>query len=116
LANERARTLRKRLTVQEVKLWVKLRELRPLGFHFRRQAPIGSYIVDFVSLTTHVVIEVDGGQHAMPQGIRSDKERDTFLKARGFCVLRYWNSDIDSNLAGVMEDILRHLNTPTPTG
>jgi very-short-patch-repair endonuclease len=116
LANEKARALRKRLTAQEVKLWVKLRELKTLGFHFRRQTPIGAYIVDFASLNARTVIEIDGGQHATPRGIRSDEERDKFLQSRGFRVLRYWNSDVDRNLGGVMEDILRHLNTPTPTG
>ncbi len=57
MANEIARTLRKRLTPQEVKLWVKLRELKTLGFHFRRQAPVGRYIVDFVSFRSQLVIE-----------------------------------------------------------
>ncbi|MGA2993220.1 endonuclease domain-containing protein [Bradyrhizobium sp.] len=116
MANETARTLRKRLTAQEVKLWVKLRELKSLGFHFRKQAPTGAYIVDFASLTTGIVVEIDGGQHGLPQGARSDDERDKFLRTRGFRVLRYWNSDVDHNLDGVKEDILRHLNTPTPTG
>jgi very-short-patch-repair endonuclease len=79
LANENARALRKRLTPQEVKLWVKLRELKALGFHFRRQAPIGRYIVDCASFGARMVIEVDGGQHGMKVGIRSDRERDTFF-------------------------------------
>jgi very-short-patch-repair endonuclease len=69
LANENARALRKRLTPQEVKLWVKLRELKPLGFHFRRQAPIGRYIVDFVSFRSQLIIEADGGQHGMPTAL-----------------------------------------------
>ena len=56
---ENARTLRKRLTPQEVKIWMKLRELKKLGFHFRRQAPIGRYIVDFASFGARIVIEVD---------------------------------------------------------
>jgi very-short-patch-repair endonuclease len=116
LANEKARALRKRLTSQEVKLWVKLRELKALGFHFRRQAPIGRYIVDFASLSARMVVEVDGGQHGMEAGIRSDRERDAFLRSRGFSVLRFWNSDVDHNLDGVMETILSALNTPTPTG
>jgi very-short-patch-repair endonuclease len=116
LANDTARALRKRLTPQEVKAWLKLRELKSLGFHFRRQAPIGPHIVDFASLKTGIVIEIDGGQHGLPQGARFDDERDKFLRSRGFHVLRYWNSDVDRNLDGVMEDILRHLNTPTPQG
>jgi very-short-patch-repair endonuclease len=116
LANENARALRKRLTPQEIKLWVKLRELKALGFHFRRQAPIGRYIVDFASFGARLVIEVDGGQHGMEAGGRSDSERDTFLRSRGFRVLRIWNSDVDRNLDGVMESILNSLKTPTPTG
>ena len=106
MANENARALRKRLTPQEVKLWVKLRETKALGFHFRRQAPIGPYIVDFVSFRSRLVIEADGGQHGMPDGARSDQERDGFLKSQGFTVLRFWNSDIDANISGVMEEIL----------
>jgi very-short-patch-repair endonuclease len=109
LANENARALRKRLTPQEVKLWVKLRELKPLGFHFRRQAPIGPYIVDFVSFHSRLIIEADGGQHGMPEGARLDQMRDAFLGSQGFTVLRFWNSDIDSNLTGVMEEILSML-------
>ena len=116
MANENARALRRRLTPQEIKLWVKLRELKALGFHFRRQAPIGRYIVDFASFGARLVIEVDGGQHGMEAGVRSDRERDTFLRARGFSILRFWNSDVDRNLNGVMESILIALNTPTPTG
>jgi very-short-patch-repair endonuclease len=111
VANGNARVLRKRLTPQEVKLWVKLRELKGLGFHFRRQAPIGRYIVDFVSFGSQVVIEADGGQHGMPVGARTDSVRDDFLRAQGFEVLRFWNSDIDQNLDGVMEGILDTLNT-----
>ena len=109
MTNETARALRKRLTPQEVKLWVKLRELKPLGFHFRRQAPIGRYIVDFVSFQSQLVIEADGGQHGMPGGARLDQARDDFLRSQGFRVLRFWNSDIDENLAGVMESILSAL-------
>jgi very-short-patch-repair endonuclease len=109
LANENARALRKRLTPQEVKLWVKLRELKPLGFHFRRQAPLGRYIVDFVSFGSKLIIEADGGQHGMARGARSDQLRDAFLHLQGFRVLRFWNSDIDTNLAGVMESIVSAL-------
>ncbi len=113
MANEKARSLRKRLTSQEVKLWVKLRELKALGFHFRKQAPIGRYIVDFVSFGARSIIEVDGGQHGMRVGIQSDGARDIFLRSQGFRVLRFWNSDVDQNLNGVMESILETI-TPTP--
>ena len=110
MANETARALRKRLTPQEVKLWVRLRELKSLGFHFRRQAPVGRYIVDFVSFRSQLIVEADGGQHGMLEGARSDQARDAFLQSQGFRVLRFWNSDIDANLAGVMESILSALN------
>jgi very-short-patch-repair endonuclease len=109
LANENARALRKRLTPQEVKLWVKLRELKPLGVHFRRQAPLGRYIVDFISFGSKLIVEADGGQHGMAQGARSDQIRDAFFHSQGFRVLRFWNSDIDANLTGVMESILSAL-------
>jgi very-short-patch-repair endonuclease len=98
LPNDKARGLRKQLTLQELKLWVRLRELKPLGFHFRRQAPIGHCIVDFASFGARIVIEVDGGQHGMDEGIRSDRERDAFLRSQGFRVLRFRNSDVDQNL------------------
>ena len=114
MANETARALRKRLTPQEVKLWVRLRELKSLGFHFRRQAPVGRYIVDFVSFRSQIIVEADGGQHEMPEGARSDQARDAFLQSQGFRVLRFWNSDIDANLAGVMESILGALNQRPP--
>jgi very-short-patch-repair endonuclease len=114
--NENARALRKRLTPQEVKLWVKLRDLKSLGFHFRRQAPVGPHIVDFISFRSRLVIEADGGQHGMPEGIRSDRVRDGFLHARGFSILRFWNSEIDQNLEGVLESILSTLNAYTQAG
>ena len=60
MANERARQLRRSLTPQEVKLWVHLRQWRDRGYHFRRQRPHGSYVVDFVCLKHHLVIEIDG--------------------------------------------------------
>jgi very-short-patch-repair endonuclease len=112
--NKNARALRQRLTPQEVKLWVKLRELKSEGSHFRRQAPIGPYIVDFVSFKWRVVIEVDGGQHGLHEGQQADKERDAFLRSEGFKILRFWNSDVDRNLDGVIETIREAVASPTP--
>jgi very-short-patch-repair endonuclease len=114
LANENARALRKRLTPQEVKLWMKLRELKALGFHFRRQAPIGRYIVDFVAFRCRLVIEADGGQHGLVRNAQVDETRDAFLLSQGFRVLRFWNSDIDTNLSGVMENVVAALNRSPP--
>jgi len=115
MSNQHARALRKRLTPQEVKLWVKLRELKNLGHHFRRQAPVGPYIVDFISFRSQLVIEADGGQHGLPEGVRSDLVRDSFLRAQGFRILRFWNSDIDQNLNGVMETILAQVISSAST-
>jgi len=114
LANENARALRKRLTPQEVKLWVRLRELKALGFHFRKQAPIGNYIVDFVLFKRRLVVEADGGQHGLRSNAKADSVRDQFLSSQGFQVLRFWNSEIDKNLDGVLTQIMRALDAPTP--
>jgi very-short-patch-repair endonuclease len=113
VANAFARQLRKDLTPQEAKLWMKLRELRSLGYHFRRQAPIRHVIVDFVSFRNLLVIEVDGGQHNFDDVARKDEARDTFLRAEGFRVLRFWNFEVDRNLNGVMEAVVTALGTPT---
>ncbi|MDO9425668.1 MAG: endonuclease domain-containing protein [Methylobacterium sp.] len=102
------------MTPQEVKLWVKLRELKPLGFHFRRQAPIRHLIVDFASFRDRLVIEVDGGQHGMEPGAKRDVARDAFLHGEGFRILRFWNSDVDQNLDGVMHVVWSALRQPPP--
>ena len=105
MANETARALRKRMTPQEVKLWVRLRELRQQGYHFRRQAPRGGAIVDFVCLRHQLVVEVDGGQHGFDAHARRDADRDRRLAERGFRTLRFWNGDIDGSLDSVVETI-----------
>lgn len=115
VANENARQLRKRLTPQEAKLWNRLRALKPLGQHFRRQAPIATYIVDFACFRNRILIEVDGGQHGLVRESKRDARRDAFFASQGYRILRFWNSGIDRNLEGVMERILSELNPPTPT-
>ena len=106
MANEIARALRKRMTPQEAKLWVQLRLLPKLDFHFRRQVPIGRHIVDFAEKNLRLAIEVDGSQHAESLGIAKDIERDTFLRKQGYQVLRFWNFEIDTNMSGVIDTIL----------
>jgi very-short-patch-repair endonuclease len=103
--NETARSLRKRMTPQEVKLWLHLRELRVEGYHFRKQVPIAGYIVDFACKSWRVAIEVDGGQHSFDAHAKKDAMRDAKLAAEGYVVLRFWNNDIGRNMAGVVERI-----------
>jgi very-short-patch-repair endonuclease len=102
------------MTPQEVKLWVRLRELRSIGYHFRRQAPVDQFIVDFACFDSRLVIEVDGGQHANESMLARDKKRDAHLISSGFNVIRFWNSDIDQNLEGVLETIEHLLRKPPP--
>jgi very-short-patch-repair endonuclease len=117
MANEVARKLRKSLTPQEVKIWNHLRLWRKRGFHFRRQAPRKGYIVDFVCLKHGLVVEIDGGQHNFDAHARADAARDEKLSRSGFRVLRFWNSDVDRNLSGVLEMIDTALaeRSPHPT-
>jgi very-short-patch-repair endonuclease len=117
MANEQAQRLRKTMTRQEVKLWVHLRALRAKGFHFRRQSPISSYIVDFECRRARLIVEIDGGQHATEPGRFRDSERDAALERAGYEVLRFWNHEIDRELNAVVEAIYRTLmksNEPHP--
>jgi very-short-patch-repair endonuclease len=109
MANEAARNLRRTMTRQEVKLWFHLRELKKLGFHFRRQVPIKNFIVDFACYHPRVIVELDGSQHSREAHSLRDARRDTVLAADGFRVVRVWNNDVDTNLSGVFDLILNEL-------
>ena len=106
-----ARKLRKQSTDTEGHLWRYLRDRQVEGFKFRRQHPIGRYVVDFVNLERKVIIELDGGQHAIEQG---DRIRDEWLRAEGYRVLRFWDNQVFTNLEGVLETIRNALLTPHP--
>lgn len=103
-ANQYARQLRQRMTDAEQLLWHHLRNRRLDGHKFRRQHPIGPYIVDFVHLQARLIIEADGGQHLASQ---RDPQRDAWLQAQGYRVLRFWNHDIlqqtDTVLAAIWQ-------------
>jgi very-short-patch-repair endonuclease len=111
-AVDRARTLRRTMTEVERKLWLKLRE-QDIGF--RRQAPIGRYIVDFVSHPAKLVVELDGGQHNEPAAQTYDDVRTAWLETRGYRVLRFWNADVNENLEGVLDTIVHAVSNPSPT-
>jgi very-short-patch-repair endonuclease len=102
-----ARTLRKRATDAENLLWTHLRSKQFEGHKFRRQQPIGSYIVDFVCFERRIVIEVDGGGHAIEKV--KDNDRDKWLRNEGFKVLRFWNNEVLQNIDGVLEVIGGHI-------
>ena len=111
MANARARHLRKHLTVAETRLWKELRRFRHHGYHFRRQVPIESYIVDFACLSQRVIIELDGVQHQETMAQRHDTARDADLSWRGFTVLRFRNDQVSQELEGVLLEILGALGT-----
>lgn len=98
-----ARNLRKRPTEAEKLLWSHLRGRQLEGLKFRRQQPIGKYVVDFVCLEKDVIVEVDGSQHAVEK--EKDDRRDTWLEEEGFKALRFWDNEVLTNTDGVLEVI-----------
>jgi very-short-patch-repair endonuclease len=99
------------MTDAERVLWMQLRAHRLDGLRFRRQTPMGQYIVDFVCHERRPVIELDGGQHAESQ---RDVARDRWLESKGYRVLRFWNSDVFQNRDGVLETIVSAARVATP--
>ena len=101
---ERARELRQSMTPMEKRLWEKLRHNRLNGLQFRRQQIIDSYIVDFYCHAKALVVEVDGDIHDLQKDY--DAERDDYLVARGFRILRVSNDDVKENLVTVLQKII----------
>ncbi len=101
--HEFARQLRKNMTDEERRLWRELRYRQLHGFRFRRQAPIGPFIVDFVCFEQKLIVELDGGQHA--ERIREDAARTSWLAEQGFRVIRFWNHHVVEDLDAVLEVI-----------
>ncbi|MEX0998680.1 MAG: endonuclease domain-containing protein [Thermodesulfobacteriota bacterium] len=100
----RARELRKRLTNAEKKLWSHIRLRQITGHKFRRQQPIGKYIVDFVCLEKKLVVEVDGRQHSEQSSY--DEERTVWLESQGYRVLRFWNNEVLKEIEVVLDVIV----------
>jgi len=102
------------MTDAERRLWSKLRSKQLMGLKFRRQHPLGPYIVDFVCLEKNIIIEIDGGQHVLD--VDKDSSRDEWLKSEGFEVLRYWNNEVLKETSNVLDDIQRRMpDHPPPT-
>jgi adenine-specific DNA-methyltransferase len=115
LLTDRARNLRRNQTPQESILWYNLRDRRFKKFKFRRQYPIGRYIVDFCCFEKKLIIEVDGGQHNLPNDLKYDAERDKYLASNGYRVCRFWNNEINYQLTAILDKIYFMLiSEPSP--
>ncbi|MEE2567450.1 endonuclease domain-containing protein [Hyphobacterium marinum] len=110
---KQARQLRRTPTDAETRLWRYLKNRNLEGWKFRRQAPIGPYVADFFCPDAKLIIEADGGQHALE--VARDARRTRWLESEGYRVIRFWNNDILSNTDGVLTVILEALSaTPHP--
>jgi very-short-patch-repair endonuclease len=101
-----ARLLRRRQTESERRLWARLRDRRLNGLKFRRQAPCGPYIADFLCEAAQLIVELDGSQHAEPAAVESDRVRTRHLDSLGYEVFRVWNVDLTANMDRVLDQIL----------
>ncbi len=113
---ERAKSLRIHQTDAEQRLWYHLRAHRFMNLKFKRQKPVGHYIVDFICHQPMLIVEVDGGQHA--ESLAYDRQRDAYLKQEGFSVLRFWNhqvlSETDAVLEAIRQTVLALSPSPSP--
>jgi very-short-patch-repair endonuclease len=109
-----AREMRKLPTDAEAKLWRALRLKRLAGYRFRRQHPVGGYILDFYCPACRLAVELDGGQHADPAQMEYDRTRSVRLAEMGIRVVRFWDTDALKDTLLVAEEILRHLEASPP--
>ncbi len=107
---DRARRLRRDQTDAERRLWRRLRARQLCGAKFRRQHPIGPYIADFCCLERRLVIELDGGQHALNVAQR----RSEFLAGNGYRILRFWDNEVMEDIEAVIQHVANVLNDPHP--
>jgi very-short-patch-repair endonuclease len=108
MSTTQAKALRSNMTDAERRLWYFLRAHRFKDTKFKRQATIGKFIVDFVCFEKHLVIEVDGGQHADSE---TDRLRTRWLEDQGFRVLRFWNNEVLKNTSGVLDSIMAAIDS-----
>lgn len=108
----RANVLRKNMTEAERLLWRHLRNRQIAGCKFRRQHPVGPFVVDFICIEERIIIELDGGQHAF--SIDADVRRSEYLKSRGYEVMRFWNNDVMQGTDAVFNVIHQALERPSP--
>src|SRR5258708_6667069 len=118
LRTDLAKSWGREQTEVERKLWVALRNRQFNGYKFRRQQPIGPYVVDFVCFESLLVIELDGSQHGLDEIIAYDQTRTRYLEKGGFQVLRFFNHELNASFDGVLETIERRVRRqpPHPSG
>src|SRR6266567_3634856 len=107
-----ARHLRKNLTDAEERLWSRLRRRQMQDCKFRRQAPIGDFIVDFVCYERALIVELDGGGHTLKRA--QDAKRTEWLESQGYVVLRFWNFEVLDDFDCVLEGIWNALSRSPP--
>lgn len=110
---KKSKQLRKQMTPEELRLWYLLRGRRFFGYKFRRQMPIGAYIVDFACFKAKLIIELDGGQHQDEEDY--DQLRTAYLKTNGWEVVRFWNNEFRVNEEDVLNIILQRLQCLMPS-
>ena len=113
-----SRQLRENMTDAERKLWAKTRRKQIKEYQFYRQKAIGDYIVDFYCPRAKLIVEIDGSQHLVGETIQYDRIRDDYLSSIGLRVLRFTNTDVLTNIKGVIERIEDEipLSPPFPKG
>ena len=110
---EVVRKLRRKSTDAEIRLWAHLRSRRFQDVKFRRQHPIGPYVVDFCSVKAKMIVELDGGQHSAEQ--ERDAKRTAYLNDQGFDVMRFWDHDVLNQTEAVLERIRQKIGRATLT-
>jgi len=111
---QRARQLRQDDTWAEKLMWHWLRDRRFSGYKFRRQHPVGKYVLDFFCEEAELNIELDGSQHGFPDQRKHDEEREKFLKSLGIKTLRFWNSQLRRDAQTIRDAIFSELQTRAP--
>jgi very-short-patch-repair endonuclease len=112
MASKNAKQLRSKATEAELRLWSVIRRRQLDGLRFRRQVPLGPFIVDFACYDARLVVELDGGQHG--ETTEADAARTQWLEGRGFRVVRFWNPEIFENLDGVLT-VIRNATMTDPS-
>ncbi|BET57747.1 endonuclease domain-containing protein [Geobacter sp. 60473] len=107
----RARDMRSNMTEPEKRMWYQC--LKHLPLRFRRQRPVGPYIVDFYCAELKLVIEIDGAGHATDEGIVYDAGRTAFLEGLGLRVIRFGNHEVMNNIEGVFESLQKEVRPPS---